>query len=109
MASTTTLNSRLSKRNLWGYSSGGVGRDLVYNLVNAQLFTCALLTKGLTATNMITMSIIIIACRIFDACNDSLMGAIIEMTRTKWGKFKPWILSGAISNAVVVFPPCSSP
>ena len=102
MAQEGIMEERLSKRNLWGYSLGGVGRDMVYALVNAQLFTCALLTKGLTAANMLTMSLIIIICRIFDACNDPLMGAIIEVTRTKWGKFKPWIMIGCITNIGVV-------
>ena len=102
MANEIAAEGRLSKRNLWGYSMGGVGRDMVYALVNAQLFTCALLTKGLSAANMLTMSLIIIVCRIFDACNDPLMGAIIEITRTKWGKFKPWIMIGCVTNVVVV-------
>ena len=45
MAQEGIMEERLSRRNLWGYSLGGVGRDMVYALVNAQLFTCALLTK----------------------------------------------------------------
>jgi len=94
---------KLSKRNLWSYSLGGIGRDMVYNLVNAQLFTCLLLTKNLSAANMIAISLIMIVCRIFDACNDPIMGGIIEITRTKWGKFKPWIMIGAITNVAVVF------
>ena len=94
---------KLSKRNRWSYSLGGIGRDMVYNLVNAQLFTCLLLTKNLSAANMIAISLIMIVCRIFDACNDPIMGGIIEITRTKWGKFKPWIMIGAITNVAVVF------
>ena len=93
---------KLPKRTLFGYSLGGIGRDMVYNLINAQLFTCLLLTKDLTAANMITLSLIMIVCRIFDACNDPIMGGIIEITRTKWGKFKPWIMIGVLTNVCVV-------
>ena len=104
MAEQTVMGEeKLSKRNLWSYSLGGIGRDMVYNLVNAQLFTCLLLTKNLSAANMIAISLIMIVCRIFDACNDPIMGGIIEITRTKWGKFKPWIMIGAITNVCVVF------
>ena len=43
-----------------------------------------------------------IVCMVWDAVNDLLMGIIIENTHFRMGKFKPWILIGSISNAVVI-------
>ena len=59
---------RLSKRNLWGYSLGGIGRDMTYQLVNTYLTLFILFTKGLTTAEYAAVGIIFIVCRIFDGC-----------------------------------------
>ena len=41
--------------------------------------------------------------RVFDALNDPLMGNIIERTRTRWGKYKPWLVIGILSTSAVVY------
>ena len=93
---------KLSLRNLILFPLGGVGRDFLYNLFNGYLLTYILFTKTLTDAQFASVSIIIVCARIFDAFNDPVMGGIVENTRTKWGKFKPWILIGAVTSAIVV-------
>ena len=34
--------------------------------------------------------------KFIDACTDVLMGIVVDMTRTKWGKCRPYFLFGAI-------------
>lgn len=102
MAETVSTVETLSPRTKWTYTLGGIGRDMAYNLYSAYLLTFIMLTKGIDNSQFAVISTIIIVCRIWDAVNDPVMGGIIENTRSKWGKFKPWILIGAISNAVIL-------
>ena len=39
----------------------------------------------------------------FDAFNDPVMGVVVAKTKTKWGKFRPWLLIGTLTNAAVLF------
>ncbi len=103
MAKTAlTAEQKMFRRNKWCYSVPGVGRDLAYNLYNAFLLTYILYTRQLTTEQFSAISVIMIICCVWDAFNDPIMGGIIENTRTKFGKFKPWILIGAVTNAVML-------
>jgi len=90
------------RKNLIMYPLGTVGRDMVYALFANFLLTFVLITKNLTAAQLTAITAIMVAARIFDALNDPIMGNIIEKTRTKWGKFKPWLLAGCITSSAVV-------
>lgn len=94
--------SSLSKRTLWTYTLGGIGRDMSYTLYSMFLLSFILYTKELTNPQFAAISVIMIICRAWDAVNDPVMGGIIENTKSKWGKFKPWILLGVLTNAVVL-------
>ena len=93
---------KLRKQNLLMFPLGTVGRDMVYCLVTNFLLTYILFTKGLTAAQLGAVTAIMVGARVFDALNDPLMGNIIESTRTRFGKFKPWLLAGILSTSLVV-------
>ena len=93
---------KLRKKNLIMFPLGTVGRDMVYNLVTNFLLTFILFTRGLTAAQLGAVTAIMVGARVFDALNDPIMGNIIERTRTKWGKFKPWLVIGILTTSVVV-------
>lgn len=102
MSQPQTAPDALSRRNLWAYPAGTIGRDMAVCMFTNYLLTYVLFTKTLTAAQFAAISAIMVAARVFDAFNDPIMGNIIEATRTRWGKFKPWIaIGGALS--VVVF------
>ena len=93
---------RLSPQNMIMFSLGTLGRDFVYNLFAGYLITYIMFTKTLTDAQFGIVTIIMVAARIFDAFNDPLMGGIVENTRSKWGKFKPWQFVGAILTGGVI-------
>lgn len=90
------------KRNLWMYPLGTVGRDMMYALFNSFILTYILLTRNLDGAQLAAITVIMICARVFDAVNDPIMGLIIEKTRTKWGKFKPWLAAGVLSTSGVI-------
>ncbi|MBE6998117.1 MAG: hypothetical protein E7427_08140 [Ruminococcaceae bacterium] len=96
-------DQRIVKRNLIMFPIGTVGRDMMYNLVTSYLLTFVLFTHKLTAAQLTAITGIMVAARVFDALNDPIMGNIIERTRTRWGKFKPWLVIGILSTAVVIY------
>lgn len=98
----TAAVEAVSNRTKWTYTLGGIGRDMAYNLFSGFLLTYILLTKSVNNSQFALISTIIIICRIWDAINDPVMGGIIENTRSKYGKFKPWILIGAVTNSIVI-------
>ncbi len=85
------------------YPLGTVGRDMVYTLFTNYILTFILFTRTLGPSHLAAITAIMIAARVFDALNDPLMGNIIERTRSRWGKFKPWLLSGILSTSLVVY------
>lgn len=88
--------------NLWTFPLGTVGRDMTYALFTNFLLTYVLFTRQLTAAQLSAVTIIMVAARVFDALNDPIMGNIIERTRTRFGKFKPWLVIGILSTSAVV-------
>ena len=94
---------QIRKRNMIMYPLGTVGRDMVYCLVTNFLLTYILFTKGLTSAQLGAVTAIMVAARVFDALNDPVMGNIIENTRSRWGKFKPWLLVGMLLTSAVVY------
>ena len=96
------MKNSLDKRTKWCYCIGATGRDAAYALVSMYLLTYVQYTMKLTVAQFGVISAAIVVCLIWDAVNDALMGIIIENTHFKSGKFKPWIIVGAVLNALVI-------
>ena len=83
-------------------------RDACYQLVSGFLITYITLSGVLDSdpasfmAQIAAISVITIICLVWDGLNDPIMGWIIEKVHFKWGKYKPWILIGALLNTVVV-------
>ena len=76
---------------------------MIYNLFTNYILLYVLFTHHLTPAQLMAITAIMIGARVFDALNDPLMGNIIERTRTRWGKYKPWLVIGILSTSAVVY------
>ena len=97
---------KLSGKEKVSYGLGAVGKDMVY------MFSASYILyyyQDLLGVSAIAMGFILLAARIFDAFNDPIMGVIVAKTRTKWGRFRPWLFVGTILNAVVLYFMFSAP
>ena len=91
---------KLSAGEKISYGLGAVGKDMVYMLSAGYILYYYQDVLGVSA---IAMGMILMAARVFDAFNDPVMGVIVAKTKTKWGKFRPWLLIGTILNAIVLY------
>lgn len=90
-------------RNKWLFGVSGIGRDMAYQLIASFLLAYVQFGTTLTVAQFTTISLLIgVVGRIWDAINDPMMGAIIEGTHMKFGKFRPWIMIGAVLTGVII-------
>lgn len=83
-----------------GYGIGAVGLDLSYGMFYSFLSYYLSSVLGLKEAFLLLLTPL---ARIWDGINDPMMGTIVDNTKTKMGKYRPWILIGAICNATVLF------
>ena len=88
------------KRSKWSYAIGCTGRDMCYTLVSMYLLIYIQYSGLLNEAQFLVLTGIIVLCRVWDAVNDPMMGTIISNTKTRLGKYRPWVLIGCLSNAI---------
>lgn len=88
------------KKQFAAYGLGAVGKDMVYALSASYIMYYYQDILGLSAT---FVGFILMIARVFDAANDPFMGVVVAKTNSRWGKFRPWLLTGTILNAFVLY------
>lgn len=91
---------KLSGKEKVSYGLGAVGKDMVYMLSASYILYYYQDIMGVSAW---AMGIILFIARVFDAFNDPVMGVLVAKTKTRWGKFRPWLLVGTVLNAIVLY------
>ena len=100
--------NKVPKFTRWFYPFSGIFRDACYALVGSFLLQYAI-TSGVLSSDPATFSqqylvitIAMMVALVWDGINDPIMGFIVEKVHFKLGKFKPWILIGALGNTLAV-------
>jgi melibiose permease len=81
------------------YGLGALGKDFGVAIVFLYTMFFMIDVVGL---NPAFVGGLMLFARIFDAFTDPAMGLIVDNTRTRWGKFRPWILIGAVVNSIFI-------
>lgn len=78
-----------TKKELVGYLVGMFGQNLIYNIVATGLY---FYFQNVICLPAMALGWIMTIARIWDAVNDPMMGTIVDKTRTKWGKCRPYLI-----------------
>jgi glycoside/pentoside/hexuronide:cation symporter, GPH family len=80
-----------------GYAFGDYGCNLYWQSISFFLLYFYTDVIGLPVA---TAGLIYMIASIFDGCIDPLVGALMERSRSRWGRYRPWLLLGAIPLAL---------
>lgn len=89
MNSTNQMKEKSLMKQAVGYGVGEFGGQMSWYMINTYLMIFYTDIVGLTAG---AISFIMLVARVWDAVNDPMMGMICDRTKTRWGKFRPYIL-----------------
>lgn len=106
----TTPGKGMQPKEAVAYSITGFGQNLICTIIGSYLtvfLTDAMLFGSLekgelfkTMSGATAVAVLMLATRVYDALNDPIMGSIVDKTRTKWGKCRPFLKWMAIPIAV---------
>ena len=80
------------------YGMGDCGANVTVALCSTFLTAYYTDTVGIAAAAVGTMMLL---ARVFDGVTDIVMGAIVDKTKTRWGKARPWVLCTAPLMAIL--------
>ncbi|MBR0534749.1 MAG: MFS transporter [Clostridia bacterium] len=106
---TTPGGSGLQPKEALAYGIAGFGQNFICTIIGSYLtifLTDALLfgAEGVTIgsiTGTMAVAWLMLGTRIFDAFNDPIMGSVVDKTRTKWGKCRPYLKWMAFPIAIM--------
>lgn len=90
----------LSAKEKISYGIGAVGKDMVYMLTANYILY---FYEDILGVSAVFTGVLLLAARVFDAANDPVMGVLVARTKSRFGKFRPWLLSGTLLNALVLY------
>ncbi len=93
--------TKQQKINKYCFGLGTVGRDALYSLVSMYLLVHLTDVVKFSDGGLAIIGTMLTLFGVFDAVIDPFVGAIVDNTKTRWGKFKPWILIGMIGTGVL--------
>lgn len=91
--------SSLSRAAIISYGFGGAATTLIMAFKNRFAMSFMTDIAGVSAATIGTWMMLI---TIFDAINDPIIGGMADRTNTRWGKYRPWMMFGAVALGIVI-------
>ena len=84
---------KLTLRNYLGYAAGDLANNLAFSLQALFLLIYYTNVVGLNPAAIATMFLVV---RVWDAFADLAAGRLVDLTRSRWGKFRPYLLFSSL-------------
>ena len=95
---STPGDGEMQPKEGFSYSLCGFGQNLICTIIGSYL--TVFMTDAI-GFNALMVAFLMLGARIFDALNDPVMGSIVDRTRTKWGKCRPYMKWMAFPIAIM--------
>ncbi len=95
---STPGDGEMQPKEGFSYSLCGFGQNLICTIIGSYL--TVFMTDAI-GFNALAVAFLMLGARIFDALNDPIMGSIVDRTRTKWGKCRPYMKWMALPIALM--------
>ncbi|MDR2211981.1 MAG: MFS transporter [Spirochaetaceae bacterium] len=92
------FSGTVNGREITGHAVAGIGQNLIFGLWSSYMLVFFTDVFGIAGG---AAGLIMMFTRIWDAINDPMMGVIADRTRTRWGRYRPWLLFMAVP--IIVF------
>ena len=84
----TPGDGEMQSKEALSFSLCGFGQNLICTIIGSYITIFMTDAVGFSATSV---AILMLLARLYDAGNDPIMGSIVDRTRTKWGKCRPYL------------------
>ena len=97
-SSQPRLDGKIPGRIKYTFALGALGKDMIYGMIAT--FSMIYFTD-IIKVNPVFIGVMFFVAKLWDAFNDLFMGMIVDNTRSRWGKFIPWLVIGTLVNSIV--------
>jgi len=80
------------------YAAGDFGNCFAYSMINAYLL---FFMTDIAKINPVTVGTVMLISKIWDAVIDPFIGSLADHTRSRWGRYRPWVIFAAVPMVIL--------
>jgi sugar (glycoside-pentoside-hexuronide) transporter len=103
MTSDTITTAKMPSAKTQGIAivTAAFGQNIILTTVTTFMLVYLIQFADISTAGIGVVTVIITVAKIIDAVSDPLVGSIIDRTRTRWGKLRPFVLFSALPVAIL--------